>query len=403
MPSYSYRAYTDDGRRRDGVIEAAGSSAAEQRLWGQGLKIIRLTSAAPKKTMADYFPSLFRISRTDLILFTRQLATFVGAGVPMSRALSVIAEETGSPLFNRVVLAIIADIERGRKLSEALSQHQQVFPALYVDMVRVAEITGNLEPTLKQLATYLRRDLNTLRRVRTAMIYPAVIMVVATGVVFVLVFFALPAFVRIFAEFKVPLPLSTRILIGVVDGVRRFVLLIVALVLLAVIGVFAGLRTVRGREVKDALSLKLPVFGPIVLNTILNRFSRTLAMVLKAGVPLGQTFDAVIAGTGNAVFHKGLAAVKEQMTGGEGFAGPLARTGLFPPMLTQMVRVGEETGTLDTYLDQAADFYEEELDFRIRQMTSLIEPAMTVAVGLVVGFIAVSLISAMYGLVGALK
>jgi type IV pilus assembly protein PilC len=143
--------------------------------------------------------------------------------------------------------------------------------------------------------------------------------------------------------------------------------------------------------------------GPIVLSAVLNRFSRTLAMVLKAGVPLGQTFDAVIAGTGNKVFQRGLGTVKEQMTSGEGFAGPLLRTHLFPPMLTQMVRVGEETGTLDTYLEQAADFYEEELDYRIRAMTSLIEPVMTVAVGLVVGFIAVSLISAMYGLVGALK
>jgi type IV pilus assembly protein PilC len=168
-------------------------------------------------------------------------------------------------------------------------------------------------------------------------------------------------------------------------------------------GIFFGLRTERGRNFKDRASLRAPVFGPIVLATILNRFSRTLAMVLKAGVPLGQTFDAVIAGTGNSVFRRGLATVKEQMTGGEGFAGPLSRTGLFPPMLTQMVRVGEETGTLDAYLEQAADFYEEELDYRIRQMTSLIEPVMTVGVGLVVGFIAISLISAMYGLVGALK
>src|SRR5438132_612412 len=309
MPSYAYRAYTAEGRRRDGVVEAAGTSAAEQSLWIEGLKIVRLGPAPQKKTMADYFPSLYRISKTDLILFTRQLATFVGAGIPMSRALAVIAEETGSPLFKRVILAILDDLERGQKLSDALARHPQVFPALYIDLVRVAEITGNLEATLKQLSVYLRRDLNTLRRVRTAMIYPTVILVVATGVVLVLVFFALPA----------------------------------------------------------------------------------------------REFGAVSSCTGNGVFRQGLATVKEQMTGGEGFAGPLSRTGLCPPRLTQMVRGGEETGTLDAYLEQAADFYEEELDYRIRQMTSLIEPVMTVGVGLVVGFIAISLISAMYGLVGALK
>lgn len=403
MPSYAYRAYTDSGKRRQGHVEAEGTSAAEQSLWLQGLKIVRLHPAPPKKTMADYFPSLYQISRADIILFTRQLATFVGAGVPMSRALGTIAEETASPLFKRAILAILDDLERGQNLSDALVRHPQVFSTLYIDLVRVAELTGNLESTLNQLAGYLRRDLNTVRRVQTAMIYPAVILVVATGVVIVLVVFALPAFVRIFAEFRVELPLTTRILIGVANFVHAWALAIVAVVLGIGGAIFLALRTERGRFAKDQLSIKVPVFGPIVMAAVLNRFARTLAMVLKAGVPLGQTFDAVIASTGNRVFQRGLNVVKEQMTGGEGFAGPLIRTHLFPPMLTQMVRVGEETGTLDTYLEQAAEFYEEELEFRIRAMTSLIEPVMTVTVGLVVGFIAVSLIQAMYGLVGALK
>jgi len=403
MPSYAYKAYTERGQKREGRIEAAGTSDAEQALWLEGLKIVQLSPAPPKKTMADYFPSLYQISRQDLILFTRQLATFVGAGVAMTRALTVIAEETASPLFKRVILTVLDDLERGQNLSESLLKHPKVFPSLYVDLIRVAELTGNLEATLKELAGYLRRDLNTVRRVRTAMIYPAVILVVATAVVIILVFFALPAFVKIFSEFRVQLPLSTRILIGIVAVTRTWGLLMGAVIASIIGAIVVALRTQRGQYAKDQISLKLPVMGPIVLSAVLNRFSRTLAMVLKAGVPLGQTFDAVIAGTGNKVFQRGLGTVKEQMTGGEGFAGPLLRTHLFPPMLTQMVRVGEETGTLDTYLEQAADFYEEELDYRIRAMTSLIEPVMTIAVGIVVGFIAVSLISAMYGLVGALK
>ncbi|HXN04906.1 MAG TPA: type II secretion system F family protein [Candidatus Acidoferrum sp.] len=403
MPSFAYKAYTERGQKREGRIEAAGTSDAEQALWLEGLKIVQLNPAPPKKTMADYFPSLYQISGQDLILFTRQLATFVGAGVAMTRALTVIAEETASPLFKRVILTVLDDLERGQNLSESLVKHPKVFPSLYVDLIRVAELTGNLEATLKELAGYLRRDLNTVRRVRTAMIYPAVILVVATAVVIILVFFALPAFVKIFAEFRVQLPLSTRILIGIVAFTRAWGLVMGAVIASIVGAVVIALRTERGKYAKDLISLRVPVMGPIVLSAVLNRFSRTLAMVLKAGVPLGQTFDAVIAGTGNKVFQRGLGTVKEQMTGGEGFAGPLLRTRLFPPMLTQMVRVGEETGTLDTYLEQAADFYEEELDYRIRAMTSLIEPVMTVAVGVVVGFIAVSLISAMYGLVGALK
>jgi len=403
MPSYAYLAYTEAGQRREGRIDAEGTSAAEQALWLEGLKIVELNPAPPRRTMADYFPSLYQISRADIILFTRQLATFVGAGVPMSRALGTIAQETASPLFKRVILAVLDDLERGQNLSEALVKHPKVFPTLYVDLVRVAELTGNLEATLTELAGYLRRDLNTVRRVQAALIYPAVILVVATGVVIILVFFALPAFTRIFAEFRVELPLSTRILIGIVDFTRRWGLVIGAVVVAAAGGIVLALRTARGAYVKDQLSIRVPILGPIVLSAVLNRFARTLAMVLKAGVPLGQTFEAVIASTGNRVFQRGLTTVKEQMTSGEGFAGPLIRTHLFPPMLTQMVRVGEETGTLDTYLEQAAEFYEEELEYRIRAMTSLIEPVMTVAVGIMVGFIAVSLISAMYGLVGALK
>jgi len=403
MPNYAYRAYDETGKRRDGEVVAGGASAAEQALWLQGLKIVQLRPVPPKKTMADHFPSVYKIAQADIILFTRQLATFVNAGIPMSRALSTIAEETGSPLFKRVILAVLDGLERGQNLSEALAKHPRVFPALYIDLIRVAELTGNLEGTLKELAGYLRRDLNTVRRVKTAMIYPAVIMVVAGVVIIIMVFFALPAFVRIFAEFKVQLPLPTRILIGIVNFIQTWVIAIAGSLIAIATAIFFTLRTQRGLYAKDVLALKTPIIGPIVLSAILNRFSRTLSMVLKAGVPLGQTFDAVIAATANRVFQRGLTTVKEQMTSGEGFAGPLVRTQLFPPMMTQMVRVGEETGTLDTYLEQAAEFYEEELEYRIRAMTSLIEPVMTVAVGVVVGFIAVSLISAMYGLVGALK
>src|SRR2546421_9643721 len=288
MPSYAYRAYDESGQRRDGRIDAAGTAAAEQALWLEGLKIVDITPAPPKKTMADYFPSLYQISRADIILFTRQLATFVGAGVPMSRALGVIAEETASPLFKRVILAVLEDLERGQNLSDALVKHPKVFGSLYIDLVRVAELTGNLELTLKELAGYLRRDLNTVRRVRSAMIYPAVILVVATGVVIILVFFALPAFTKIFAEFRVELPLSTRILIGIVDFTRRWGLEIGAGVLVIIGAIAVALRTKRGVYARDHLSIEAPIVGPIVLSAAAHTSARTLAMVLKAGVPLGQ-------------------------------------------------------------------------------------------------------------------
>src|SRR5256885_8858929 len=295
MPSYAYRAYNESGQRRDGRIDAAGTAAAEQALWLEGLKIVEIHPAPPRKTMADYFPSLYRISQADIILFTRQLATFVGAGVPMSRALGVIAEETASPLFKRVILAVLADLERGQNLSDALVKHPKVFPALYIDLVRVAELTGNLEATLTELAGYLRRDLNTVRRVRSAMIYPAVILVVATGVVIILVFFALPAFTKIFAEFRVELPLSTRILIGIVDFTRRWGLEIGAGVLVIIGAIAVALRTKRGVYARDQLSIKAPIVGPIVLSAVLQPLPRPPPVLLEARVALRPGLHGVLA------------------------------------------------------------------------------------------------------------
>src|SRR5207244_4875195 len=206
------------------------------------------------------------ISRNDVILCTRQLATFVGAGVPMTRALGVIAEETASPLFKRAILAVLDDLERGQNLSESLVKHPKAFPSLYIDLVRVAELTGNLEATLKELAGYLRRDLNTVRRVRTAMIYPTVILVVATGVVLILVFFALPAFVKIFAELRGELPLSTRILMVVVSLSRSWARVTVEARPICQRAAVVGVRTRRGLYAKDLLSLRAPIIGPIVMS-----------------------------------------------------------------------------------------------------------------------------------------
>src|SRR2546430_9563507 len=193
MPSYAYRAYTEAGQRRDGRIGVEGTCGADQALGLEGLKSVALNPVPPKKTMADYFPSLYQISRADIILFTRQLATFVGAGVPMSRALGTIAQETASPLFKRVILAVLDDLERGQNLSEALAKHHKAFPALCIHLVRVAELTGNLQAAPTELAGYLRRDPKTARRVQAALIYPPVILGVGAGLFILLGFFAPPA------------------------------------------------------------------------------------------------------------------------------------------------------------------------------------------------------------------
>ncbi len=403
MAIYQYVAYTRLGRQQRGTLEAAAPSAAEEVIWQRGLFLAHLRLKGGRATLDQLLPTLFHVSRQDLALFTRQLATFVHAGIPMSQALQTIGAEASSPLMRRVLSAVLSDLEAGKPLSGAMAEHSRVFPALYVELVRVAELTGHLERTLQQLAAYLKRDMSALRKVRAAMVYPAVVLVLAAGVTTFLGAFVLPQFVNIFKEFHVPLPLSTRILLHTVEFLQARGLVLAAAAAGVVLVVAAAGRTGRGRWLKDWLFLKVPVIGTMKTAAVLERFARTLSLILKSGVPLHEGLPAVARSTDSAVYMRALPDVWAQMESGDGFARPLAGTGLFPPVLTQMVRVGEETGTLDIYLDQAAEFYDEELEHRIRQMTALIEPAMVVGVGLVVGFIAVSLVSAMYGLVGAIK
>jgi len=403
MAVYQYVAYNRLGHRQRGTVAAAAPSAAEDAVWQRGLYLARLREKRARARLDELLPSVFHVSRQELALFTRQLATFVHAGIPMSQALQTIGAEASSPLMRQVLSGILADLEAGKALSAAMAEHPRVFPTLYVELVRVAELTGNLERTLQQLATYLKRDMSALRRVRAAMLYPAVVLVLAAGVTVFLAVFVLPQFVRIFSEFHVPLPLPTRILLRIVEFLEARGLPLGAGLAGLSLALAAGAQTRRGRWCKDWLFLKTPVLGPLTSAAVLERFARTLSLIVKSGVPLHDGLPVVGRSTGNAVFMRRLPAVWGQMESGEGFAAPLAATGLFPPVMTQMVRVGEETGTLDTYLDQAAEFYEEELDHRIRHMTALIEPAMVVGVGLVVGFIAISLVWAMYGLVGAIK
>jgi type IV pilus assembly protein PilC len=403
MATFQFVAYSAVGERLRGTLEAAAPSAAEDAVWQRGLYLARLRLKRPPPTLQELIPTLVHVSRQELILFTRQLASFVHAGIPISQALLTIGAEGASPLMRRVLAKVRSDVEAGKPLSVAMAEQAGIFPGLYVELIRVAELTGNLERTLHQLAAYLKRDMGAIRKVRSALLYPVLVLVLAAGVTLFMAFFVLPQFVNIFKEFNVPLPLPTRILLGTVEFLQYHAALLAAGAVAIFLGIAAGLRTARGNWARDWLLLRLPVLGPLTVAAVLDRFARTLSLVIKSGVALQEGLPIVARSTGNAVYIGRLPQVWERLQTGEGFAGPLASTGLFPAVVTQMIRIGEETGTLDTYLDQVAEFYDEELEYRIRQMTSLIEPVMVVGVGLVVGFIAVSLVSAMYGLVGAIK
>jgi type IV pilus assembly protein PilC len=348
-------------------------------------------------------PTFFRVKTSDLILFSRQLSTFIRVGVPITDAIKLLQDASSSGAFRSALADICEDLDAGEALSTAIAHHPHVFNQLYVDMVRAAEYSGTLERVLIQVATHLQRQDSAIKKLRSAMIYPTVILLLAVAVCTVLVVFVLPNFVAIFREFHAKLPLPTQLMLGVGVFAQSYRLQILLGIMATLVGSVLFFKSRPGRVFWDHTVLRLPILGSIVTYSIIERFTRTLSTMLRAGIPISQTFDIAIAASGNIRFRQGLEAVKGQMLTGDGFSAPLEATGLLSPMMIRMIRVGEETGTLDSSLEQIADFLSEEMDYKVRNMISLMEPTLVIAVGGAVGFVAVSVILPMYGLLQAVK
>lgn len=346
-------------------------------------------------------PTFFGVSTADLVLFSRQLATFLKVGVPITEAIRLLRSGTRSGAFRTALDDVNDDLDEGESFSIAISHHPHIFNQLYVDMVRAAEYSGSLEKVLLQIAIYLQRQDSAIKKLRSAMIYPAIIMTLAFVVCGVLIVVVLPNFVALFNEFHSELPLPTKVLLAVGTFSEQWRLEIVGGALVLIFGTFLFLQSKPGHIFWDHLIIRLPVLGTIVVFSIVERFTRTLGTMLRAGIPISQTFDVAAASAGNIRYKRGLEAVRQRMVTGDGFSEPLAATGLFMPMVLRMVRVGEETGTLDQSLDQIADFLAEEMDYKVRNMIALMEPSLIIAVGAAVGFVAVSVILPMYGLLKA--
>jgi type IV pilus assembly protein PilC len=346
-------------------------------------------------------PTFFKVSTADLVLFSRQLSTFLRVGVPITDAIKLLQDSSGSGAFRAALEDIQEDLEAGEAFSTAISHHPSVFNELYIDMVRAAEYSGTLDRVLAQIAAYLQRQDTALKKLRSAMVYPAIILVLAVAVCTVLTVFVLPNFVSMFHEFRAQLPLPTRILLGIGVFAQHWRVHIVVGLFLFIVAALIFMNSRPGRVFWDYTVIRLPVIGSIVSFSIVERFTRTLSTMLRAGIPISQTFDIAINSAGNIRYKRGLASVKERMVTGDGFSVPLEATGLFAPMMIRMIRVGEETGTLDSSLEQIADFLSEEMDYKVRNMISLMEPALVIAVGGAVGFVAISVILPMYGLLQA--
>lgn len=339
-----------------------------------------------------------RAPRKEVLYFSRQLAVFVRAGVPLLEALDAMADEISDKRLQAATFDVAERLRSGETLSVAAAHHPEVFPDVYVAVLRSAELTGNLDIVLDELADYMERDLEARRRVVAALTYPAVVLTMAVMTVAILTVFVLPRFERFFSSLHARLPLATRILLGSSHWMGTWWWAVVLAAVAAVVGVMALLRTQRGRDWRDHIVLRIPVIGLLLREAILERFCRILGALVAAGVPIPDSLGVAAEATDNAVYRKGLGEAKERMIRGEGLAVPLTDTGLFPAAARQMFRVGESTGTFEQELSAAAGYFDRELEYRIKRFTNLFEPAVIVVVGVVVGFVALALVSAMYGI-----
>ena len=400
MPKFSYAAIDPAGSSIEGVTKAETISAARTILVGKNLFPTKIEE---KRGILDFELTKEKVKKKELMHFTRQLAVFVKAGIPLTDALVTIGDETEDVALRRAISALTDDLRNGGLLSVAAAGHPEVFPNYYVGILQSAELTGQLDTALESLAEYLEREIDTRSKVVGALSYPMVVMVMAFGTVLLLAGYVLPQFKPLFEELNAELPIPTRMMLFF----SRFFtdLWFVTAAFFAV--VFAVMTFLFKHPVgiiwKQRLVLKIPVIGGIVDYSILERFCRILGAMVKAGVPLPEGLKTTTQATSNIVYSERLEIAREQMLEGRGFSGPLIETELFPGAAKQMFKVGEETGTLDDQLEIAAIYFDRELESRIKRFTTLFEPIMIVFVGLIVGFVAVALVSAMYGVMGGLK
>jgi type IV pilus assembly protein PilC len=394
MPKFQYAGLTADGGNAKGVVVADHPNDARLMLADRGLYGLTLK---PRQSLLKMEITKKKVSRTEIMNFSRQLAAFVRAGIPIIDAVDVLRAEVKSDRFRAVLADIGEALRGGETLSGAIAQHSDVFPDFYITILRSAELTGHVDSVLDQLSAYIERDEAARKKIKSAMTYPIVILVVAAIAVTVIAAFALPRFKEFFSSLGAKLPLTTRMLLSITNFVTAYWMYMFVGFFAFVLVFWLWLRTNHGKHVRDRFVLRAPVLGELVQYTVVERFCRILSSMIRSGVQVPDAMEVAAGATSNLVYQEALAGAREAMLRGEGMAAPITATGLFPGGVCQMMRVGEDTGTLDDQLETAASFYGKEVEYKLDRLTALFEPLLILFVGLIVGFVAIALVQAMYG------
>lgn len=403
MAVYAYTGRDSSGKAISGAIEGESEIAVVARLQEMGYFITSLRQRVQRPTVEELLQRLRGVRLKDLAVFTRQLATMINAGLTIVASLTILQAQTATRKLVETIAAVRTKVEAGTPLSEAFNAHPTIFSSLYVNMVRAGETGGVLDEVLTRLSTLLEKELALRQKVKAAMVYPAVIASAAVGIVSFIVFFILPKFIEFFKTLNVPLPAPTRFLIFMTIATRKFWFVEVLLLVVTIYGGRYYIATPQGRMRFDRFKLRVLLFGPINRNVVMARFSRILGTLITSGVPILQALEVVSRAVDNVILSQAIAAVRASIREGESIAGPLQASGLFPPMVVQMVAVGERTGSLDGMLTKVSDFYDTEVEYAVVGLTSILEPALIMVMGGVVGFIVISFYLPLFNLVGALK
>ena len=395
--AYKYKAYTADKKIVQGTIEVASENMAEGALYRAGYEhIISLTEVAPGPTLESLIPTLFGVKSRDVIDLYNQLATLIESGISILMALRLLEGQTSKAALKKIIGGIIEEIQGGNSFSQALSRHPEVFTYTQCQAIKASEQSGNLELGLRQAAIYMEKQGATTQKIRRAMLYPAFVLLMAGGVSVLLVTIALPPLMDLFASLNAELPWMTKVLISVTSFFTQYNLYIIMALFALVMLTVGILRLPAGRRAMDTLMLRIPVIGGINIERSMQHFCQTAAMLLKAGLRLTQVMDTTIQINKNCIIRQSLSDVRDKLVQGEGLSQPMAENELFPSLLVEMVVVGEKTGAMDSTFATLADFYEKRVDRKIEALTSMIEPALTIVIGLVVIFIALSMIIPLY-------
>jgi type IV pilus assembly protein PilC len=388
MPVFNYTARTPAGELQSGSIDLPAENDVVAHLRKNRMIVVKVQQA-PKDIKISFGGG---VSTRDIVIFTRQFATMINSGLPLVQALEILAEQTENPKLKAVTKAVVYDVESGHTLADALRKHPKAFSDLYVNMVAAGEAGGILDTILLRLATFMEKNDALVRKVKGAMIYPAVIFSVAGLCVMVLLIFVIPVFQQMFSSIGQQLPLPTRIVIGMSNVLKGYWWLIGGIVAAGVFGIKRYYATPAGRLNLDKVLLSMPVLGDVIRKSSVSRFTRTLGTLIASGVSILEGLEITAKTAGNRVIHDAVMESRNSIAGGETIAAPLQKSKVFPPMVISMIAVGEQTGGLDEMLSKIADFYDEEVDAAVENLLSAMEPIMIVALGGIVG----GMIIAMY-------